>query len=244
MQAIILCGGSATRLGTVAKHVPKLLMKVKNRSIFEWQYDFLSETGVREIILATGHLHDELRNAIGDSYKGMPIRYCKEDKKLDTGGAIKNAMRFIQSSLFFVLNGDVLWRGFSLHQMVSAFQEEMADLVLAVWVDDTRPYGEIISSDTGQVTGFLEKPTEHRSGYINAGVYLFNPEITRAFPERDVFSLSYDVLPKLDDLYVFKTDADWIDIGSPERLQAAQQLFSVPDSYEKTHSNKVGSCKD
>ena len=225
MQAIILCGGSATRLGATAKRTPKLLMKVKNRSILEWQCGFLKEAGVQELILATGHLHDVLRDTIGESYNGIPVRYCKENKKLDTGGAIKNAMQHIHDSPFFVLNGDVLWRDFSLKQMVSTFRENMEGLLLGVWVDDTRPYGEIISSNAGQITAFLEKPTALRSGYINAGVYLFNDIITHRFPKSDVFSLSYDVLPKLENLYVLKANADWIDIGSLERLQAAQQLF-------------------
>lgn len=226
MQAIILCGGSATRLGAAAKHTPKLLMKVKGRSILEWQFDFLKEVGVEELILATGHLHDVLRNTVGDSYDGISIRYCREDKKLDTGGAIKNAMRYVHSSPFFVLNGDVLWQNFSLNEMVSTFREDMEGLLMAVWVDDTRPYGEIISSNTGQITTFLEKPTALQSGYINAGVYLFNSTIVHRFPKRDVFSLSYEVFPKLENLYAFKTDIDWIDIGSPERLEEAQRRFS------------------
>ncbi|MCY3722320.1 MAG: sugar phosphate nucleotidyltransferase [Candidatus Poribacteria bacterium] len=225
MQAIILCGGSATRLGAAAKHTPKLLMKVKGRSILQWQCEFLKDVGVQELILATGHLHDVLQNSIGESYNGISIRYCRENKKLDTGGAIKNAMQYIQSSPFFVLNGDILWRDFSLNQMVSTFRADMAGLLLSVWVDDSRPYGEILSSDTGRITAFLEKPTTYQSGYINAGVYLFNSKIAQVFPNKDVFSLSYDVLPKLKSLYVLKADTDWIDIGSPERLQAAQQLF-------------------
>ena len=225
MQAIVLCGGSATRLGTTTKYTPKLLLKVKSRSILEWQCDFLKDVGVQELILATGHLHDILQNTIGASHAGIRIRYCKESKKLDTGGAIKNAMQYIHSFPFFVLNGDVLWRDFSLNQMVSAFHSGMEGLLLAVWVEDTRPYGQILSTDTGQVTTFLEKPATRQSGYINAGVYLFNTTIAHAFPKRDVFSLSYDVLPRMDDLYVFKTDTDWIDIGTPERLQAAQCLF-------------------
>ena len=74
MQAIILCGGSAARLGTTAKHTPKLLMKVKGRSILQWQCEFLKEVGVQELILATGHLHDVLQNSIGESYDGISIR--------------------------------------------------------------------------------------------------------------------------------------------------------------------------
>lgn len=230
MQAIILCGGRATRLGTAAKHTPKLLLKVQGRSVLDWQLDLLKEGGVQELILATGHLHDVLRGTIGDIYKGIPIRYCKEDRKLDTGGAIKNAMPYIHNSPFFVLNGDVLWRDFSLKQMVSTFQANMIGLLLAVWVDDTRPYGQILSTDTGKITTFLEKPTTYQSGYINAGVYLFNTTIARGFPKSDVFSLSYDVLPKLENLYVLKTNTAWIDIGSPERLDAAAQLFNNYDS--------------
>lgn len=227
MQAIILCGGHATRLGATAEHTPKLLLKIKNRSILQWQCEFLKEAGVQELILATGHLHDVLQDTIGESYNGISIRYCKEDKKLDTGGAIKNAMQYIHSSPFFVLNGDVLWRDFSLNEMLSTFREDMAGLLLSVWVDDSRPYGEIISSNTGQITTFLEKPTTLQSGYINAGVYLFNSRIADGFPKRDVFSLSYEVLPRLENLYALKTDIDWMDIGSPERLQEAQQLFSI-----------------
>ena len=225
MQAIILCGGSATRLGATAKHTPKLLLKVKNRSVLDHQCDFLKEVGVQELILATGHLHDVLRDTLGTSYKGIPIRYCKETKKLDTGGALKNAMRHIRDSPFFVLNGDVLWQDFSLNQMVSTFRENMEGLLLGVWVEDTRPYGEISASDTGQITAFLEKPAARRSGYINAGVHLFNRTIAHKFPKNEAFSLSHDVFPKLENLYVLKTNTQWIDIGSPERFQAAQYLW-------------------
>ena len=237
MQAIILCGGRATRLGAPAQYTPKLLIEVNGRTILDWQYDFLRAARVEEIILATGHLHDELRDTLGNTYRGLPIRYCKEEQQLDTGGALKNAMRHVRSAPFFLLNGDVLWRDFSLQQMIDAFQEDMTGLILAVWVDDTRPYGEITASDTGQVTGFLEKPNTPRSGYINAGVYLFNNTITHGFPKSDVFSLSYDVLPKLENLYVLKTNTPWIDIGTPERLQAAEQLFPSPPPL-KTHAKQ------
>lgn len=226
MQAIILCGGSARRLGATAKYTPKLLLEVENRSVLDWQCDFLKEVRVQELVLATGHLHDVLQNTIGASYKGIPIRYCKENKKLDTGGAIRNAMQYIHSFPFFVLSGDVLWRDFSLNQMVAAFREDMEGLLMTVWVDDTRPYGEIVFSNKGRIIRFLEKPDTLQSGYVNAGVYLFNQTVVHGFPNSDVFSLSYGVLPKLENLYVCKTDADWIDIGSPDRLQEAQRFFS------------------
>ena len=82
----------------------------------------------------------------------------------------------------------------------------MEGLLLAVWVNDTRPYGEIAFSNTGRITTFLEKPTMFQSGYVNAEVYLFNNTVARGFPKSDVFSLSYDVLPKLENLYVITTN--------------------------------------
>ena len=107
MQAIILCGGLSTRLGDITKTVPKILLQVRDRTVLDWQLDFLQDAGVDQVILASGHLHDTLYRAIGKSRGGMQIRYAKEDKRLDTGGAIKNALEHISPSPFFVLNGDV-----------------------------------------------------------------------------------------------------------------------------------------
>ena len=226
MEAIILCGGLATRLGKAAKMVPKVLLEIAGKTVLAWQVEMLMEAGVTEVVLASGHLHDVLSKKVGNNYAGVHIRYAKEEKRLGTGGAIQNAMQQIRTSPFFVLNGDILLAGFSLREMLNRFQQGMAGVLLSVHVPDIRPYGEIVSDSEGKIQAFREKQSTYRAGYVNGGVYLFDRGIADAFPKgQENFSMERDVFPSVANLYALQTDADWIDIGVPERLDYAREHF-------------------
>ena len=226
MQAIILCGGLATRLGETTKTIPKVLLNIGNRMVLDWQLQLLKDVGVEEVILASGHLHNVLYKRVGNYYHDVRIRYAAEEKRLGTGGAIQNAMKQIKRSPFFVLNGDILLANFSLQEMLARFHGGMTGLLLSVYVDDVRPYGQIVSDDSGKIVTFCEKQSVYSAGYINGGVYLFDGTIANAFPEdREHFSIEQDVFPHVSGLWTLRTDANWIDIGVPERLAYARQHF-------------------
>ena len=226
MQAIILCGGLATRLGETAKTVPKVLLEITGKTVLEWQIGLLREAGVTAVVLASGHLHDVLYERVGENHAGIRICYAKEEKRLGTGGAILNAMNQIDTSPFFVLNGDILLADFSLREMLDRFHQGMTGVLLSVHVPDIRPYGEIVSDSDGKILAFREKQSTCRAGYINSGVYLFNATIADAFPKgQETFSMERDVFPSVSNLYTLQTDASWIDIGVPERLDYARKHF-------------------
>lgn len=226
MEAIILCGGLATRLGETTKTLPKILLEIAGKTVLEWQIQLLRDVGVTAVVLASGHLHDVLHERVGDAYAGMCIRYAKEEKRRGTGGAVQNAMQQIDTSPFFVLNGDILIANFSLRDMLAQFKQRMAGVLLSVHVSDIRPYGEIVSDGAGKIQAFREKQSICRAGYINSGIYLFNRSIAEAFPsDRENFSMERDVFPVVSNLYTLETDADWIDIGVPERLADARKHF-------------------
>ena len=89
MQAIILCGGLATRLGETTKTIPKILLDIADKTVLDWQIQLLRDANVREIILASGHLHHVLYERVGICRSGMRIRYAKEEKRLGTGARFK-----------------------------------------------------------------------------------------------------------------------------------------------------------
>ena len=225
MQAIILCGGLSTRLGDITKTIPKILLDIRGRTVLEWQIELLKPVGVDEVILASGHLHDTLVEAVGPSYSGVSMQFAKEDKRLDTGGAIKHAMQYICTSPFFVLNGDVMLEDFALSTMLNRFQRETEGVLLGVLVEDISTYGEIVSDSQDRITGFREKQPLQRSGCISAGVYLFNQSMANYFPDQDAFSIEKDVFPYVHNLYVLKAAINWIDIGDPGRLGYARRCF-------------------
>lgn len=226
MQAIILCGGLSTRLGQTTERLPKVLLKIGDRTVLEWQLTLLAEAGVIEVILASGHLHDVLHKHVGEECAGVKIRYAKEEKPLGTGGAIKNAFRLVQDFPVFVLHGDILLKNFSLADMLSCLRPEMEGLLLGISVSDLTSYGEIVADTQGRITEFKEKQQAARPGCANGAVFLFNRSIINTFPQKEAFSIERDVFPYLSQLYVHKVETEWIDIGVPERLEYARQHFS------------------
>ena len=235
MQAIILCGGLASRLGKIAEKTPKAMLFVGDRTVLDHQIKLLDSAKVTEVILASGHLHQIIFDCIGYEHKGIKITYAKEDKRLGTGGAIKNAMKHISSDApFFVLNGDILTQGLDLgdmlihHRTIEKNLEQRPDgILLSTLVDDVRDFGEIISDPNGKTVSFKEKEGHSRSGYINVGLYLLNKSIENYFPPKDVFSIERDVFPNVDELYSFQVEIDMIDVGVPERLDYARSRYSA-----------------
>lgn len=227
MQAIILCGGLSTRLGKTTEKLPKILLEIGERTVLEWQLTLLSDAGVTEVILASGHLHDVLYNNVGTEYAGVSINYAKEEKPLGTGGAIKNAFKLVEDFPVFVLHGDILLKDISLCEMSNLLRPDMDGLLLGISVSDLSSYGEIVSDTDGRITEFKEKQGVAKPGVANGAVFLFNRSISSAFPHEEVFSIERDVFPYLKQLYVLKVDTEWIDIGVPERLEYARKHFSV-----------------
>ena len=225
MQAIILCGGLSTRLGTITENMPKILLEIGDCTVLDYQFSLLKEAGVDEVILASGYLHDVLYSAVGESCQGIRIHYAREEARLGTGGAIKNAMRHISTSPFFVLNGDILLKDFPLFNLSRHFRSDMDGLLLGVFAENISSYGEIVSDEGGRITAFHEKQPTERPGYANGAIYLLSQSVTSYFPNREVFSIERDVFPYAPNLYVLKKKIDWIDIGVPERLEYARRHF-------------------
>ena len=225
MQAIILCGGLSTRLGDITKDTPKILLEVGNQTILDIQLELLKEAEVDQITLASGHLHQVLYDQVGELRSGVKIQYAKEEKRLGTGGAIKNAMRHISTEPFFALNGDILIKDFLVSDMLEKFAQKMEGMILATPMEDVRDFGEIVSNSKDKITAFKEKQEPKRSGYINGGVYLFNQSIENYFPPQDNFSVERDVFPLAEALYAFQTEAELIDVGVPHRLEYARKHF-------------------
>ena len=110
--------------------------------------------------------------------------------------------------------------------MLNYFRRDIAGLLLSVYVDDIRPYGESVADADGKILTFREKQLTCSAGYINGGVYLFGETIAGAFPkDQDNFSIERDVFLDVPALWTLSTDASWIDIGVPERLTYARQHF-------------------
>lgn len=224
MNAIILCGGLSTRLGEITKSIPKVLLEIKGKTVLDWQLEKLKKIGITEAVMAAGHLAEVLHKEVGLHRDGVDIIYAIEQERLGTGGAIKHAWDYVSKpeEPVVILNGDI-FSAIDLGEMTKFLSPASDGIILGAKVEDAASYGTLDYDENFYLKQFKEKEGLHQSGYINGGIYIFNPQARKYFPEQKSFSIEYDVFPNMKDLYVYESDKPWVDIGVPERLAWARE---------------------
>lgn len=226
LDVVILCGGLGTRLQAVDADTPKVMMKFEDRPFLDIVIHHLKTQGLKRFILCTGHKSDWIEEYYKENDPGVEIVYSWEEKRLGTGGAIKNAQKYVQSDPFFVLNGDC-YCDVDFQAFYDFYKEKnnMAAIV-ASNVKESKDFGSLDMDDNDQIHAFLEKE-DRGEAYINAGRYCFSKAVFDLMPEEDNFSVEFDVFPKIVEkgLYGFKHKGEFFDIGTPERFEKATQFF-------------------
>ena len=103
---VILAGGLGTRLQSVVSGRPKVLANILGRPFMTFLLDQLVLTDVRDVVLCTGYMADEIHKQLGNTYKSLRLVYSREDVPLDTGGALRLALPHLNSDTVLVMNGD------------------------------------------------------------------------------------------------------------------------------------------
>ena len=233
MKAIILIGGLGTRLRPLTCNIPKPLLPVMNKPFLLYQIELLKKHGIKDIILCMAYLPAEFKKFLGNGSKyGVKISYAIEKVPLGTGGAIKNAEKYVDSPVI-IFNGDVL-TDVNLTELIKYHKEKKSKATITlVRVHDPSHYGLVETQPDGQILRFLEKPSlnEITCDTINAGIYIFDPEIFHEIPAGTVYSVERGLFPKLLDMetpfYSYIYSGYWIDIGTTDKyLKVHQDLMS------------------
>jgi D-glycero-alpha-D-manno-heptose 1-phosphate guanylyltransferase len=227
VDAVILAGGRGTRLSSALPDVAKVLAPIRGRPFLDFVLAYLVGQGVRRIVVSVGHLREQ----VIERYRGYPsadVSFSPELQPLGTGGAVRLAMRQLQSDPFIALNGDSLCR-VELEQLVRTHHAHAALATLTLVRPDSRnDVGNVRLDGRSRVVSFAEKSALREDGgenLVNAGVYAFSKSAFEGF-EAASFSLERDVLPRLVELKacfgVLAADR-LVDIGTPERYAEAQR---------------------
>ncbi|WP_087698948.1 D-glycero-D-manno-heptose 1-phosphate guanosyltransferase [Campylobacter jejuni] len=182
MQAIILCGGLGTRLKSVIKDIPKPMAPINDKPFLEFIFEYLKKQSVKEVILAVSYKYEVIKEYFKDEFLGIKIKYSIEKEPLGTGGAIKEALKFIKNELY-VLNGDTF---FDID--LSKLKLDKSKICLALkQMNDFDRYGTINIDKHGLVISFKEKVFK-KQGLINGGIYLLTKDIFNEFDLEKKFS--------------------------------------------------------
>jgi len=222
VKAVILVGGEGLRLRPLTCNVPKTMVPVVNKPFLEHMIDNLRRHQIDQIILAICYLPDCIQRHFGDgSDFGVSLTYLVEQSPLGTGGAVKNAERFLDDT-FVVFNGDT-FSDLDLSDMIEFHRDHKAKATIALTpVEDPSAYGVVEIDSQSRVKRFVEKPSWEgvTSDLINAGAYVLEPEVLDLIPSGIHSMLERGLFPDLVEqsipFFGYSSDAYWIDIGVPE----------------------------
>ena len=223
-KSMLLAAGLGTRMGPLSANCPKPLIKVLGKPLINYGFDHCIEYGVRQIIVNTHYLSDQI---CGHFSKFKCVTTIYEKECLETGGGVKNALSHFGQEPFFVINSDALWVDGpypALRRLAMAWDENRMDALLLLYpvvrLTSYKGHGDYHVDGTG----IAQRRTECEvSPYIFAGVQILHPRLFQATPE-GAFSLNtlYDRAELAGRLYAQVHDGDWYHVGTPEELRSAE----------------------
>lgn len=219
MKAVIMAGGEGTRLRPLTCDLPKPMARLCGRPVIEHILDLLGDNGVDEATVTLRYLPEAIRqNFPSGEYNGIKLNFIEEDKPLGTAGSVKNAARGFNDD-FLVISGDALC-DFNLSAALKSHKEKGASATLLLSrVADPREYGLVVTSPSGKVKGFVEKPgwAQAVTDAVNTGIYILSPACLDLIPDQQSFDFAKDLFPQMLSsgmrVYGFESEGYWCDIG-------------------------------
>jgi mannose-1-phosphate guanylyltransferase len=231
IDVYVLAGGLGTRIRPALGDTPKLLAPIGGQPYLRHLFDWLRQFGARRIVLGLGHG----AAAVLDYLRAQPatdVDICTvvEPSPLGTAGAIRFARAELRSDPVLVLNGDTFVNA-DLCALVARQRETRAlGTLVCVDVDDAGRYGRVVLDAAGRIIGFTEKDTSFRGpAAVNGGVSALSAELLDRIAIGEAKSLEYDVFQRLPagSLAAYPGRFDFIDIGTPESLARAADVFGA-----------------
>ncbi|MCG5220655.1 glucose-1-phosphate thymidylyltransferase [Streptosporangium sp. KLBMP 9127] len=181
MKALVLAGGSGTRLRPITHTSPKQLVPVANKPVLFYGLEATAATGITEVGIVVGDTQAEIQAAVGDgSAFGLRVTYLRQEAPLGLAHAVAIARDYLGEDDFVMYLGDNFIVG-GIDDLVGRFTADRpAAQILLTQVPDPRQFGVAELDASGRVIGLEEKPQVPKSDLALVGVYLFTPAIHEA----------------------------------------------------------------
>ncbi len=249
MKALLLAGGKGTRLYPLTHSIPKPMVPVLNKPLLQRTIEYIRGYGIDEIVMSLCYQPEQIMEYFGDGSRfGVKIYYCIEESPLGTGGAIKNAEKYLDDT-FLIFNSDII-TDIDLQKLIDYHRNKGASVTIALTrVANPSAYGLVDTDADGWITAFKEKPKPEdiTTDFINAGIYVFERNVLDFIKPGCEVSVEKEVYPGLLSsgirMSAYKNDNYWIDIGTPHKyLELHQNVLDGAFSYpfmEAEYKNSI-----
>jgi NDP-sugar pyrophosphorylase family protein len=223
MEAIVLAGGKAERMGDATEGRPKSLVEVGGKPLLAWQIGRLQRAGVDRVIVscAAGQEQDFEQGLAG---LGVEIACAGEQERLGRGGAIRFAAASRnEGGDVFAMNGDELV-DVDFTELLARHRATGAAATVTV-AQPPSQFGQVDLTDDDVVTGFHE--VSRVPYWVNCGIYVLSAAAIERFPSKGDHETT--IFPELADegsLRAYRHTGLWLTVNTPKELRRADEHVS------------------
>jgi len=230
-HAIVLAAGLGKRMRPLTNSTPKPLLQVANKALLDHGLDALAAAGVTKSVVNVHYLAEQIKTHVADRRVPKITISDERDLLLDSGGGVKNALKELGTSPFFLLNADSFWiegHGLNLVKMSNEWTDDNIDILLLLSPLEKAVgfsgKGDFFMNQTGQLTRRGEKDV---APFIYAGAAILSPKIFENTPD-GAFSLNrlFDEAIEKGRLFGTQMDGLWLHVGAPPSIAEAEQAIS------------------
>jgi glucose-1-phosphate thymidylyltransferase len=181
LKALVLAGGSGTRLRPITHTSAKQLVPVANKPVLFYGLEAIRDAGITAVGIVVGDTEPEIRSAVGSGRDfGLDVTYIRQPAPLGLAHAVLMAREFLGEDDFVMYLGDNFIVG-GITALVQEFRAARpAAHIMLTSVVDPRQFGVAELDGAGQLIGLEEKPEQPKSDLALVGVYLFTPAVHEA----------------------------------------------------------------
>ena len=236
INALLLSAGYGTRLRPLTNNIPKCLVPIQGKPLMGYWLENLDQINCKNICINTHYRSDQVNEFVNlwnmKSRKSSAQIYMSHEKKLlgTAGTLLANYELLSTSQRLLVAHADNATT-LDLNKLVKAHQQrspECCITMLTFRTENPSSCGIVELDSKNVVVGFQEKHISPNGNLANGAVYIFEREaldtIRREYSSSE--DISNDIIPKfMGKIQSWETHELFLDIGTPETLHKAQQLW-------------------
>jgi glucose-1-phosphate thymidylyltransferase len=178
MKALVLAGGSGSRLRPITYTSAKQLVPVANKPVLFYGLEAIAAAGIREVGIVVGETAASIAAAVGEGQEfGFDVSYIRQPKPLGLAHAVLIARDYLGDDDFVMYLGDNFIVG-GIMPLIDEFMSGRPDAqIMLTNVSDPRQFGVVELDAAGDVVSLEEKPRQPKSDLALVGVYIFTPAV-------------------------------------------------------------------